>query len=132
MFHGLLKGEGCEREEEIERPTAAIDAMALESEEPMTTSQIFAFMAEGGDGREGEFEDSFEHDLYLKALKDLELKCKQDLYDKSCPDCLLAKGALRPHKRLDPENTTKAVLSLDLTGPHVQSVEGFKYAECTL
>ena len=92
----------------------------------LTAEQAMAFLAEPEIAPE--FADSFEQDRYGKALKDLELKCHQGLYDKECPDCKLSRGALRPHKRLDPATTSKAVLSLDLTGPHIASMEGFRYA----
>ena len=35
---------------------------------------------------------------------------------------------MRPHRRLNPDDVSNAVLSLDLTGPHAPSVEGFRYA----
>ena len=35
---------------------------------------------------------------------------------------------MRPHRQLNPEDVKDAVLSLDLTGPHIPSAEGFRYA----
>ena len=35
---------------------------------------------------------------------------------------------MRPHRRLHPDDVKDAVLSLDLTGPHTPSTEGFRYA----
>ena len=37
-------------------------------------------------------------------------RCRDGLYDVSCDKCRVARGALRPHRKLDPADTTKAVL----------------------
>ena len=107
------------------------EGTALSAMEPSEVSadQAVAFLGEAESWEdEGVFAGEFERAAYLETLRQLEMKCKQGLYEKTCPDCKLSRGALRPHRHLNPADTSKAVLSIDLTGPHAASLEGFKYA----
>ena len=108
------------------RLKAALDPAAMET---VPADQAVAFLGEAETPSDaGIFDSEFEHTAYLESLRQMEQRCKQGLYDKTCPECKLSRGALRPHRHLDPSNTSKAVLSIDLTGPHAVSIEGFKYA----
>ena len=61
------------------------------------------------------------------ALKKLQDRCQQGLYDRQCETCLKSKGYRRPHRKLAAESISNGVLSMDLSGPHPGSLDGHKY-----
>ena len=61
------------------------------------------------------------------ALKNLQDRCQQGLYDRQCETCLKSKGYRRPHRKLAAESISNGVLSMDLSGPHPTSLDGHKY-----
>ena len=119
---GVFPGDGNNGFGEVPEgsdPTAMVSAR-----------QVMAFLAEGSEVDESEphHASGWDQAAYEASLAELAKKCHAGLYDVSCPQCKEGRGAMRPHRRLNPEDVANAALSLDLTGPHAPSVEGFRYA----
>ena len=106
-------------------PPEGVDPAAM-----VSAKQVMSFLAESSERGEAEphHASGWDQAAYEASLAELMKKCHAGLYDVSCPQCKEGRGAMRPHRRLHPDDVKEAVLSLDLTGPHVASAEGFRYA----
>ena len=71
--------------------------------------------------------DAFYLQAYQHALLQLQKKCSEGCYDKGCPECVRARGAVRPHRSIHDGSKTCANLSLDASGPHLESADKMRY-----
>ncbi|CAE7646758.1 RE1 [Symbiodinium pilosum] len=96
----------------------------------VSAKQVLSFLAEASevDATEPQHASGWDQAAYETSLAELAKKCHSGLYDVSCSQCKEGRGAMRPHRKLHPDDVKDAALSLDLTGPHAPSTEGFRYA----